>query len=167
MSEKIREIQALTYTAQFDMVEDRIKLSINYENIENRCDFWITRRLFLKIVPTVEQFLYDKAPQCFDQVAASKKGGTSTDSSAPSSTPQEYKKTDTSLLALTQTDPHLLMNMEMTLKENGLILLTLSSDELKAIGFVEPKHLWDIVKMIFSTIPLVEWGLSPHLISQG
>ncbi len=50
-------INILSFTFQFDPVEDRIRLVGNLDNGENRVDFWLTRRLALRILNASDELV--------------------------------------------------------------------------------------------------------------
>ena len=56
--EQAKVISAQTFTPVYDELEDRIRLSVNYQDVNNRIDFLITRNLIINLLPSIEEFIY-------------------------------------------------------------------------------------------------------------
>ena len=61
-----KTIYIQTLTPLYDKVEDRIRLSINYQDIANRIDLMITRAFILQLLPIFEEFIYKHYPESID-----------------------------------------------------------------------------------------------------
>ncbi|MBU4023717.1 hypothetical protein KKF31_00960, partial [bacterium] len=52
-----RSVKAVSFTPKYDEIEDRIRLSVNYENIADRVDFMISRAFVLKLFPVLDEYM--------------------------------------------------------------------------------------------------------------
>lgn len=57
-----KQININTFSPIYDATEDRIRVSINYQDINNRIDMMLTRAFLLKLLPTIEEFIYKYYP---------------------------------------------------------------------------------------------------------
>ena len=58
-----KQIIISTFSPTYDMNEDRIRISLNYKDLYNRIDMMLTRSFLLKVLPSIEEFIYKHYPE--------------------------------------------------------------------------------------------------------
>ena len=53
----MKKINAMSFTPKYDTLEDRIRISINYDDLNNRIDFMMTRSFVLKLFPVIDEYM--------------------------------------------------------------------------------------------------------------
>ncbi len=146
-----RNIIAKTFTPSYDTVEDRIRVVVNYQDINDRVDFMITRSFILNLIPTAEEFI-------------GKYYGT-----MATSTPQvenknnSFSKTDTVNLELLRTTDELLTEVNFSFNANTkLTLVTFNSKNAVAQADLDAFMITQIFQVIKSSIPNISWGISHY-----
>jgi hypothetical protein len=147
-----KSITAKTFTPIYDSVEDRLRLVINYQDIQNRVDLMITRNFILDLIPSAEEFMakhYDIGNFEQETIAETKEGATS--------------KTDNVNLELLKTDEELLREVNFSYDPNSKhTTLRLSSKNITAITQVDGFMMGQIIQVIKSAIPYIKWGISHY-----
>ena len=140
--QKDKTIQAKTFTCFYSEKEDRLLLTINYEDVQNRVDFWITRAFLLKLLPHF--FDYTTKIELKD------------DKTLPNTS-----STDTSTFVLTQKTPLLLESVDITPLENDSLQLVFKNVEhtVYCIATFDTAGFNAFAKLITSTPPKNEWGI--------
>ncbi|HIP54281.1 MAG TPA: hypothetical protein EYH11_02275 [Sulfurimonas autotrophica] len=150
----MEKIIANTFTPLYDAVEDRILLIINYEDINNRVDFMITRSFLLKILPSMEEFMFRHYGLEESQSNTSSTAGTA-------STPKKSTPTDFANLELFAKEKELLQEVNFTYNEkNQQTILRLSSKKSSVVASLEYSMLESVKNAIKKAIPHFEWGFS-------
>lgn len=166
-----RNITAKTFTPLYDEVEDRLRVVINYEDMQNRVDFMITRNFILNLIPSAEEFVikhYGAEPLSHDSIAIGSEKERSGDESLSKSTQESadnevLSKTDTVNLELLRTQEELLLEMNLSFdKDTKQTLLALSSKDTAAKITLDQMMLQKIIHVIKSAIPFMKWGISRH-----
>lgn len=153
-----KNIIANTFTPVYDELEDRLRVAINYQDIQNRVDFMITRNFILNLIPSAEEFIlkhYNAQPLTQDSLTVS--------AEANSSENEALSKTDSVNLELYRTDEELLLEVNFsfdTATKNTL--LTFSSKNVTAKIALDVLMLQKIIHVIKSAIPFIKWGISRH-----
>ena len=150
-------VTAKTFTAQYDGREDRIILIVNYADAAERVDFMITRAMFLKLVPALEQILPEGAKAIYPQKREDQ--------------PQKQglNKTDPSTMKLTRTAPPILLEkVDFKLQKKAETVMLLFYGELAEIPEAEAtlslKDLEQVIGVILGAIPFVEWGIASNIL---
>lgn len=150
-------INGKTFTAQYDMREDRIKLILNYADPAERVDFMITRAMFLKLVPAFEQLLPGGAAPLYPP-----KGN---------DMPQQkgVAPTDRSTMSLTQNGQTLLLekvDFKIDQKQERVTMLFYADlpDIPEAQATLPLKSLDMVVGVILGAIPFSAWGIAPNIL---
>jgi len=147
-----RNITAKTFTPIYDEVEDRLRVVINYQDIQNRVDLMITRGFILNLIPSAEEFIakyYGDVHIPTDISSETKERSTS--------------KTDGVNLELLKTDEELLREVNFSYVPNSKhTVLTLSSKTVIAQIEVDGFMLEQIIEVIKSAIPYIKWGISRY-----
>ncbi len=138
-------IEAKTFTCTYSDREDRLLLTLNYEDYKNRVDFWITRSFLLKIIPYLFDYTSEK-DSLKDQSHRDKDSVISTDSST---------------FVLTQKDPILLESINFLLLENGNMKLTFKNFEknIEYFSFLDENSYKNLVNLLMKTAPAFDWGI--------
>jgi len=135
-------ILSKTFTCNYIEAEDRILFTINYEDFENRVDFWLTRAFLLKLLPHFFDLIVIKEDEIPDQ------------SSNKSST-------DTQTYSFMQKEPILLDSVDFKRGDKGETIIVFKS--LKRGIFCETRldqlSLNALVTLLTKTAPPKEWGI--------
>jgi len=164
-----REIAAQTFTPTYDEIEDRLRFVINYQDIQNRVDFMITRSFIINLISTAEEFVEkhyvtDDFGQNTSQT--SKKVQESENSSKDHENRQESKneimsKTDSVNLELLKTNEELLREVNFSFDANSNhTLLILSSSNITVKANLDGFMLMQVFQVMKSAIPYIKWGIS-------
>ena len=147
-----RNITAKTFTPIYDSIEDRLRLVINYQDIQNRVDLMITRSFILDLIPSAEEFIakyYGELDVEVNTQSEIKERSTS--------------KTDNVNLELLRTNEELLQEVNFSYDPNSKhTILTLSSKNIVAKTELDSFMLQQIIQVIKSSIPYIKWGISHY-----
>ncbi len=155
----MKTIQIKTLTPTYDSIEDRIRLSINYQDIDNRIDFMITRSFIIQLLPILDEYLYKHYSEYKD------------DEDMIEIKAQEARTQDSNVSSTNVEDIHLYKSLEdllvtINLKYDANTNLTyiefISKEGHKASTTCDIDMLKSIIKSIKSTIPNFSWGISSH-----
>ncbi|MFA6192467.1 MAG: hypothetical protein WC665_08955 [Sulfurimonas sp.] len=147
-----RNIIANTFTPSYDELEDRLRLVINYQDMQNRVDFMITRSFILNLIPTAEEFIeryyINFEPQIIQQTQNKN---------------EAISKTDNVNLELLRTREELLTEVSFYFDVNTkLTTVTFNSKNSVAQANIDALLLSQIFQIIKSAIPYIKWGISSH-----
>lgn len=152
MNPEISMIKAQTFTPLYSQLEDRIRFVINYADYTQRVDLWLTRAFLLKLIPTIEDYLdqYDSTSNVEIQQL--------TDTAAQS-------QTDTPTLIMTEKEGYLVHSVDMTYhQESQQFTLLFKTNGVEVMSTLTGPVLRTLLKSIFSSIPKIDWGISPQWI---
>jgi hypothetical protein len=154
----IKEILAQTFTPQYDEIEDRIRLVVNYQDIENRVDFMITRNFILNLIPTIDEFILNHYSNNLHDEALF------TTSNFEKNGENNLSQTDNSNLELLKTEDQLLVKVNLSYDQNSknTVLSLYSKNHIIAKASVDSNMLQQILKVIKKSIPNFRWGISQH-----
>lgn len=125
---------------------------INYADFANRADFWITRAFLLKLLPSMEEYLYSYATEPVNFLPQN-------------STSAETSATDGSTLSVTEKEGVLLEAVDMTyIADTQLFELRLRGKSTQAVAVLNAQMMMVMLKSIFSAAPHGQWGISPQLV---
>jgi hypothetical protein len=141
-----KEIEAKTFTPIYDSVEDRIRLIINYEDMQNRVDMMITRAFIIKLIYLIEDYLANNF--------------ISDDTKLQEQTEQNYTtKTKDEYIDLTIQE-ELLLEVNLTLLEDKKnVLFTLNSKNITTKSILNKDILKLFVENLKKSIPKYDWGI--------
>ena len=131
-----------TFTCTYNAKEDRLLLTLNYQEINERVDFWVTRSFLLKLLP----IFFDLTATAFP--------------SQPSNPQSNSNTTDSSTYVLTQKSPLLLESVDFQrLAENKhRIVFKNLETSISAEAYLEQENLEHFVTLLLNTAPKYEWG---------
>ena len=146
-----RNITAKTFTPSYDTLEDRIRVVVNYQDMNNRVDFMITRSFILNLIPTAEEFI-DKHYGTLRAPTLQTQGENAS-----------LSQTDTANLELLRTGEELLTEVNFSfVAETKQTLLTFTSRSAVAQADLDATTLLQVFQVIKSAIPNFSWGISQH-----
>ena len=149
-------IPAQTFTAQYDPLEDRIRLVLNYADPSRRIDFMITRAMLLKLFPVLEQILPEGVePLRPERETEPPSGGVT--------------RTDGPTLELTRSSSLLLSKLDFKVIGGGnRIVLRFygnSAEAPAAEANLNREGLATTTALLLGTVPFMEWGIAPNILS--
>lgn len=154
-------IQARDFTSTYDATEDRIRVVINYNVYEKRVDLWLTRALFLKLLPMLEEFIEKYEVKTQPKPVSKEEKKATFDAAFQSA----QKKTEMSTLAVMEKEPLLLKSVDMSyVGERGEFVLVFKTDTLHAKAVFKPSNARVVMRSIFNAAPHIAWGISPRMI---
>ena len=132
-----------TFTCTYNAKEDRLLLTLNYQEINERVDFWVTRSFLLKLLP----IFFDLTATAFP--------------SQPSKPQSNSNITDSSTYGLTQKSPLPLESVDFQrLAENKhRIVFKNLETSISAEAYLEQENLEHFVTLLLNTAPKYEWGI--------
>ena len=135
-----------TFTCIYDELEDRIRLSINYQDPLNRIDFMITRRFVLKLFPVLEENYYKffGMPQNHDEI---QKANSNT-------------KTDGATFQLIMDKSELLHKVDLKFDEKikRLTLIFYGKNDT-ASALLDGDSYKYFLKILQTSVPSYSWGI--------
>ncbi len=155
----MKKISAISFTPKYDELEDRIRISINYDNLTNRVDFMLTRSFILKLFPVLDEYMlkfYDA-----DSTIISK---TSDEIKEKVKDSKETSITNGIDLELYKQEDELLLEVKFSyVKETKLTIITFVSKNTEATAQLDVNSMKQIFIIIKSTIPFFSWGISQNI----
>lgn len=154
---KKKEITAKTFTPIYDELEDRVRLVVNYQSLDDRIDFMITRNFMIQLIPTLEEYMEQYYVQLLveDEVIQVEKKTTSTQ--------QTLSQTDSTDLQLYRTHEELLIKINLSyLSQTEQTLLSLYSATSSSSIQLNGSILQTFIKTVKASIPYSRWGISPY-----
>ena len=165
-----RKINAVSFTPQYDAAEDRIRLSINYEDIQNRVDFVISRAFILKLYPTLDGYMAkfyesDTALEQHHTPIREKIREEKVDKLEEKiDKNNETTLTDHVNLELYKQEDELLTDLNLTyIEENKQTFVKFSSLKTEAEVHLSGDGLKQVFTVLKSTIPFFSWGISQNI----
>jgi len=156
----LKNIVATTFTPMYDQVEDRIRVVVNYSDINNRIDFMFTRNIIIDFIPQIDQYIlnhYNTNNNKIIEIDTSFKNMRAEDIFEP----KHIEQTDNTDLNLLHLKNELLVKIDISYQVNTqLSLLTLTSHENIANAQLNGEMLKQLVESIKNTIPKYRWGIS-------
>ena len=143
-------IEGKSFTALYDELEDRIRLIVNYKNLNERVDLLITRRFVLKMIPSLEEFLKNFK----EESVTVNRGGAKVNSVDYSDILLYKNEKDLLLTGLNLTMLKNRTHAQMSLKTKD------EKTEIKAV--VNKKELEYFIDQIKKAIPNIQWSISAN-----
>ena len=159
-----------TLSPSYDKTEDRIRLSINYQDIQNRIDLMLTRALLLDLLPSLEEYIEkfyfentEIKTNTFQKKQIIKEKTTSTKAQNHIEK-EQIKKTNMDDLYLYKNTQELLQTITLNYnKESKITTLTfISNKDTKVIAKCDEVTLKNISNALKKTIPYFSWGISQN-----
>ena len=154
-----KEIKAVSFTPKYDVLEDRVRISINYDDISNRVDFVMTRALVIKLFPILDEYMF----KFYDESIGVHMPSPQIQENKPT-VENQTSVTDGSDLQLYKQADELLVEVKFSFikqtKKTNLSLISSSSVASTQLDGASMKHIFEIIK---STIPFFSWGISQNI----
>lgn len=144
-----------TFTPLYDTIEDRMRLVINYEDIDNRRDIMITRSFIIDLIPAIDDFILQHYGDNLIE-----EDYFSIDSSQRLST-QNITNTDTANLQLYHKRDELISKIDISYdkaSQNSTITIITKDSMVKSV--LNEIMLEQFLKSIKRKIPYFLWGIS-------
>lgn len=156
----MKKINAISFTPKYDALEDRIRISINYDDLNNRIDFMMTRSFMLKLFPVVDEYMLkfygtELSIQSTKSVMAPSQKKENIMSITSTSV------TDGSNLELYKQQDELLLEVKFSyVKNTTSSVIEFISKESNATARLNSNDLKQVFTIIKSTVPSFSWGIS-------
>lgn len=152
----MKKITAQTFTPIYDPVEDRLRLVVNYQDLEHRVDFMITRSFITNLIPSSEEFMetyYLSTDE--SKLLDNQKINIDDD--------EKLYKTNTTNLELYRTKEELLLEVNFSFhKDTQQTIITFNSKNISARAVLNHETMKQTVDVIKSAIPYIKWGFAPN-----
>ncbi len=155
-------VVAQKFTFQYNRLEDRLKMLINYDSVTARMDFFITRAMLFRLIPVIEQLLIkcsETSPKPHHEFS-----NLHVNSSLPTATQHQ---TDTTTLELLDTQTALLLEkVDLTWHADvrGVRLLFYANGKAECQAMLSAKHFADVVHGMIRVVPHTSWGMAPNIL---
>lgn len=151
----MKQIIANTFTPTYDLTEDRIRLSINYQDMQNRVDFMITRSFILNLLPSAEEFVHKHYGIEFSSYIKNNI------EEIKQTKQKELSDTDMSNLELFKIQDELLREVNFSIDPKTRdIIVKFSSSNTVAIASFDVNMFEKLFSVIKASIPFIKWGVS-------
>ena len=162
-AKELKQIIAKTFTPTYDELEDRIRLTINYQDIANRVDFMITRSFVINLIPSIDDYIdkfYSDNP--LPEIVTEPQPSPSPANSNVEKD-NNLTKTDKSDLNFLRTSGELLIKIDLSFHpKTKQTTLLFSSTETQVKATLDAHAFQQIIKIIKKSIPKFKWGIAPH-----
>jgi len=153
-----KTVTANTFTPLYDELEDRIRLVVNYQDIQNRVDFMITRSFILNLIPTAEEFMqkhYLDVAFVQDSITPRK--------SIDAKTEEALSETDGVNLELLRTNEELLIEVNFSFDSSTKqTVVTFTSKNIVAKAVLDASSFLQTFDVTKASIPYIKWGISQY-----
>jgi len=154
-----KNITALSFTPKYDELEDRIRISINYDDFNNRVDFMMSRSFVLKLFPILDDYMlkfYETDLNIVQTPQVDQKEMIKQDKST--------SLTDGSNLELYKQEDELLVEVKFSfIKKTKNTIVMFESKSTQATAQLNAASLKQIFAIIKQSIPFFSWGISHNL----
>lgn len=167
-----KTIKALSFTPKYDELEDRIRISINYDDFSNRVDLMMTRSFMLKLFPVVDDYIqkfYNEELGINHPVNPKLEELRSTDfvNSKPKENINETSATsvtDGSNLELYKQEDELLIEVKFSFsKETQMSIVVFETKHTQVSSTLDIRSIKQIFTIIKATTPFFSWGISHNI----
>jgi len=167
----ILKVENLTFS--YNQREDRILFIINHSNIEQRIDFFVTRRMFMKLLNAFDDILINHCDNAKEfknlynnqeELVVSKV--LSKDEKSDKKDIHWEKSVNTKDLNFTKTkEPILLDSLSYNVSStNNITFKFISGKKIHAISTMDTTMFQRTLSSMMRVVPFVAWGISPHIL---
>ena len=160
-----RTILADTFTPIYDNLEDRLRVVINYEDIQNRVDLMITRSFILNLMPTLDDYIFQYYEDniLIEDESEYEEIEENLQKDKNNTKNNHISKTDNSNLNLYKKSDELLIKVDLTyIKQNNQTLIIFTSKDSIVKSQLDSVMFQQIIKVIKGSIPYIKWGISKY-----
>ncbi len=166
-------ITSKTLTFSYNPREDRIMVIINYESIEKRIDFFLTRKLLLQLLEHFDLILINncnsgelfkklyKEQQPLEKLQTKEEKANKQDKNKKN---DWESKVDSASLSFTRKEPILLDAVNFKTKNNILVLEYISNGKKLAKSEMTMELFQRTLSSMMRVIPFISWGISPNIL---
>ncbi len=156
-----RKINALSFTPKYDELEDRVRISINYDDIHNRIDFMMTRSFVIKLFPTLGEYMLNFYH--LNLVVAPKTHINNNVQKIIKDT-NSTSRTDGINLELYKQEDELLIEVKFSYnKETKMSIVQFHSQGSEVTSHLDENAMKQVFTIIKSVIPFFSWGISQNI----
>lgn len=152
------------FTFKYDQFEDRLLLVGNLKNQESRIDFWLTRKLVLRLLNGVQE-LVDKTAVVIKQAPTEHKSQLAQFHHDQAKNNLSIEREDQQLVPKAA---QLLTRIDISYKHEQYQLTFFSAGpDPVAVSVLTYDELHQVLHLIHKGALSLEWGASPHLFESG
>lgn len=151
-------IQAQKFTFQYDRAEDRLKMLINYDSVEARVDFFVTRAMLFKLIPAIEQLLIKAQTQTPE---ANLHVNTKATRLATK------QKTDTSTMQLLENQRIFLLekvDFQYNTKNSSIAMMLYAKSEQQCVAQFTSENFSQVMNAMIGAVPHTSWGMASNIL---
>lgn len=156
-----KNIQIQTITPLYDRWEDRIRLSINYQDLENRIDLMITRSFILQMIPAIEEYIYKHYSESINKDSVTHIEASYELKEEDIQNTQSFSHTNIEDLELYRSLEDLLITINLSYDKTtqNTNLQFISKEKHNCAISVSFDILQNILNSIKSSLPKIAWGI--------
>lgn len=161
-----------TMTPSYDAIEDRIRLSLNYQDINNRVDFMITRSFIIDFMLHIDEYIHTYYPNESNiaenpmQINVKKEDNKQKNSKSKNNKDITSQITKTKLedLSLYKSKEELLVSLKMTYSKSSkyTTVVFIGKNNTHANLTADITILNNFINSVKKSIPNLKWGLSAY-----
>jgi len=169
---------ATNLTFSYDKREDRMFFIVNHSDINNRIDFFVTRRMIIKILDAFDLILINdcdngkvfkdlyKNQEVLKTEAIIKKEIKKPEKQLLKKEEVKWEKSiNTNDLNFTKTKESLILDsLSYTISGDNIIFKFITKNKTLAISNMNKVTFQRTVSSIMRVVPFLEWGISPHIL---
>lgn len=153
-------ISISAFTFNFDHIEDRILLVGNYENGQDRVDYWLTRKLVLRLLAASG----DLVKQTDNEVASSPAPHQEALAQFHHDAAMGELQVEREEKRIAPSQPHLLTRLDISHKEGSYRLSFYSdADQPEAQSTLTYQELHQVLHLLHKGAKVLDWGASEDL----
>ncbi len=159
-------IQAKKLTFQYDRVEDRLKLLVNYDSIDARIDFFITRAMLFRLIPAIEQMLIKGEESVLKN--NSQKDLKNSPQQAKENRLGRKQKTDHSTMQLLDQERVFLLekvDFQFAPKNSIVTMIFSAKNEPQCIAKLTSENFSQVMNAMIASVPHTSWGMAPNILA--
>lgn len=167
-SNEKKHLTANIFSTFYDEIEDRIRITVNYNSYESRSDLVLTRSLVIQFLPVLnkyiqkyyKEYLEDTVKNSFDDISSDLQNLHSNNNKK-----QKLNFTNETDLNFLKKEDELLTQIQMHYNiKTKSTTLQLHSRKTLAKAILDESSFIRTVNSIKYVIPVYKWGLSPGFI---
>ncbi len=158
-------IQAKKFTFQYDRVEDRLKMLVNYDSADSRIDFFITRAMLFRLIPVIEQILIKAETNALKEAPKVHRKNIHVNSKGIRLAPEQ--KTDTSTMKLLDQKHIFLLSkvdFQFNSKNNSITMILSAQNEPKCSAKLTSENFSQVMNAMIGAVPHTSWGMASNIL---
>ncbi len=159
-------IQAQKFTFQYDRIEDRLKLLVNYDSIDSRIDFFITRAMLFRLIPAIEQILIKGEESTLqNSVNTNEKNISLKTKENRLGTKQ---KTDHSTMQLLDQERVFLLekvDFQFAPKNSVVTMIFSAKNEPQCVAKLTSENFSQVMNAMIEAVPHTSWGMASNILA--